>query len=102
MVFLSERIDCSHGRWYDWKIQKKDLQRREDAGHGKKDTTEKSFSNGVSPYDSYFCGILVSWVDLWDLYACIRVQLLVSDVDELDYFRGIGGVCHGEFAAGGV
>ncbi len=71
-------------------------------GHGKKDTTEKSFSSGVSPYDSYFCGILVSWVDLWDLYACIRVQLLVSNVDELDYFRGIGGVCHGEFAAGGV
>lgn len=53
----------------------------------------------ISLYDSDSCRILVPWIDLWNLNECIRVQLLVSDADELDDIRRVYGIRHCESAA---
>ena len=42
---------------------------------------------GISLYYTYFCRVLVCRADVWDIYECIRVQLLVSYAYEPDDLR---------------
>ena len=55
-----------------------------------------------SLYHSHLCGILVFGDDLWHLYECFRLQLLVSAADEPNYLWREPGICGGEHAAGAL
>ena len=49
---------------------------------------KKAAAGGIPVYAAYFCGIYFSWFNLWHLYECVWLQLLVSDDHECDYFAG--------------
>lgn len=71
--------------------------------HDRKEKEDiQSIPCGISLYHTYFCRVLVCRADVWDIYECIRVQLLVSYAYEPDNLRRFHRICGGQYAAGSL